>query len=484
MADPLLPEHPGAVLLMVGLLPDDAGAEDVVRSAGRNGYAGVITKCRGRSLISLVNVASEAGIAVLQVADETAWTGVDAVVASVIGAAGLGAGPSRADAAADLHAAANAVASVFGGSVAIEDLDRKVLAYSSIPGQRIDALREAGILQRLVPMGPNDRREYHQIFASPTAVRFPLQGEELPRSAVAVRAGGVPLGSIWAIESEEGATEQQLQTLEESARVVSVHLLRLRHADEIGQLARGDALVSLLDNNVPSETLMARIGLAPGPARLLLLSTADPAERSQLHVVTAAAGRYLLAYSPGAVVASLPGWTCLLVPEHGAKAAEKLAVGIHAETSRAVGSEVRVAYSSAAIFPQGLAAMFAEVMEVASVAAATRYPLPVVHVSDIADQLLLKTVNDAIAERPLLANAQVDALMDYDVEHRSALAPTLLAWIEEQGDPRKAAQRLSIHSNTVRYRVRRALEVTGGEPVNADARLALWIHLRRRVRLG
>jgi hypothetical protein len=59
--------------------------------------------------------------------------------------------PSLGGTSEELFALANAVAAVIGGSVAIEDLDHRVLAYSSIPGQRIDDLRRRGILERRVP---------------------------------------------------------------------------------------------------------------------------------------------------------------------------------------------------------------------------------------------------------------------------------------------------------------------------------------------
>ncbi|MFG2826233.1 hypothetical protein ACGFWI_01925 [Streptomyces sp. NPDC048434] len=67
----------------------------------------------------------------------------------------------------ELFALANAVAAVIGGSVAIEDLDHRVLAYSSVPGQRIDELRRRGILDRRVPDEPEQRRQYREVLGAP-----------------------------------------------------------------------------------------------------------------------------------------------------------------------------------------------------------------------------------------------------------------------------------------------------------------------------
>lgn len=111
-----------------------------------------------------------------------------------------------------------------------------------------------------------------------------------------------------------------------------------------------------------------------------------------------------------------------------------------------------------------------------------RYRSGVVHMSDIADHALLRTINDVIAERPRLQSPAIELLMEHDDEHRGALAPTLLAWIEEQGDARRTGERLSMHANTVRYRVRRALELMGNPSMDPEARLVMWLRLRRHYR--
>lgn len=484
VTDAALADVAGGILHMVGVLPDDPRAADLIEQAGDLGYAAVAIKRRGRSLVEMARTAAERGIAVLEVTDDAGWSAVHAAVTSAIGAAGLRTSSSRASATDELHEVANAVAAAFGGSVSIEDLDRRVIAYSSIPGQRIDAFREAGILQRVVPSKATDRQQYQHVYNTPGVVRFPAAGDELPRSVIAIRAGEIPLGSIWAIESGLDVTQQQSQALQDAAAIASVHLLRLRHADEIGQLARGDALVSLLDSNLPTESLLARIGMSAGPARLLLAAPIDPASRTQLSTVSAAAGRYLAAYAPSAVVATVPGWTCILMPDRGDAEVERLALGVSGEATRALGSDVRVVYSSSDVYPDRLAGMYAEVVETATVAEARNLREPVLHVSDIADYILLSAIDEVIASRPRLESPQVERLLDHDAEGSGALAESLLVWLEEQGDVRSSAERLSTHPNTVRYRVRRAFEVMGHPEWDADTRLVTWIRLRQARRRG
>lgn len=481
VTDSIPPDIQGGILHMVGVLPDDPRVPDLIQAVGDLGYTAVAVKRRGRSLLALADVASGRGVAVLEVADDAGWSAVHAAVTSVIGAAGLRTSSSRASATDELHEVANAVAAAFGGSVSIEDLDRRVIAYSSLPGQRIDAYREAGILQRAVPSKDTDRQQYQQVYNAPDIVRFPAAGDELPRSVTAIRAGEIPLGTIWAIEPDEGVTDKQLQALRDGAAIASVHLLRLRHADEIGQLARGDALVSLLDSDLPTDVLLARIGVSPGPTRMLLAAPIEPGSRTQLATVSAAAGRYLAAYEPSAVVATIPGWTCVLTPDRGEAGAERLAKGVSDEAGRALGSSVRVALSSSHVYPSGLSAMFAEVMETATVAEAHGHPAATVQMADIADEILLTAIDDLVASRPNLASVPVSLLLEHDARTHGNLAETMLTWLEEQGDVRACADHLATHPNTVRYRLRRAFAVMGHPAWDADARLITWIRLRHAL---
>jgi hypothetical protein len=94
-----------------------------------------------------------------------------------------------------------------------------VLAYSSIPGQRIDRLRSQGILDRRVPPGPDDLQLYRRVLSSDAVVRFPQIGDDLPRAAVALRAGTLPLGTLWAIEGEAELSPQAERALLDGAQL-------------------------------------------------------------------------------------------------------------------------------------------------------------------------------------------------------------------------------------------------------------------------
>ncbi|GAA3206027.1 helix-turn-helix domain-containing protein [Nonomuraea roseoviolacea] len=76
----------------------------------------------------------------------------------------------------------------------------------------------------------------------------------------------------------------------------------------------------------------------------------------------------------------------------------------------------------------------------------------------------------------------------HDVEHGTLYAPTILAYLDANSDVAAASLRLSVHPNTVRYRLARAQEIFGFDLSDPDERLVLWLWLWLwlwlRLRLG
>ena len=144
--DPLPEDAAGTALLLVGLAADDPRTLEALGLAARHGCRVAVVKSRGRDTSALAAEAQALGTAVLVAADEAAWRQVDTLISSVFAAEETGAGSGEGSgegsgSGEELFALANAIAGVTGGSVAIEDLEQRVLAYSSVPGQHLDGLR-------------------------------------------------------------------------------------------------------------------------------------------------------------------------------------------------------------------------------------------------------------------------------------------------------------------------------------------------------
>jgi len=62
------------------------------------------------------------------------------------------------------------------------------------------------------------------------------------------------------------------------------------------------------------------------------------------------------------------------------------------------------------------------------------------------------------------------------------LAATLRVYLEEQASPRRTAQRLGVHENTVKNRVRSVREILGYAPEDRVAELLVALRLARLTR--
>ncbi|MFD0889657.1 hypothetical protein ACFQ08_34400, partial [Streptosporangium algeriense] len=185
----------GAVLLVTG-----RPSAEVLARAGEADVAVVVVKPGTSDPESLVEAAEAAGTALLAATPDLSWgqlyTLIDALLAVVAPVESLG--DARA---ADLFALANQVAVRVGGAVAIEDLAMRVLAYSTVEGQQIDDLRREGILGRRVPEHPTNAEEYAAVLRAVAAVWSYEPREYYPRLAIAIRAHGEALGTIWALRA-------------------------------------------------------------------------------------------------------------------------------------------------------------------------------------------------------------------------------------------------------------------------------------------
>ncbi|MDI5980176.1 helix-turn-helix domain-containing protein, partial [Amycolatopsis magusensis] len=75
------------------------------------------------------------------------------------------------------------------------------------------------------------------------------------------------------------------------------------------------------------------------------------------------------------------------------------------------------------------------------------------------------------------ARGPISDLARHDAAHGTSYLPTLRAWLETQGDLAQAAERLGVHPNTIRYRLRKMDEVTTLQLEVPAKRLAMIIEL-------
>jgi hypothetical protein len=471
------------LLLLPGARADEESTADVVRGAAASGYGAVALKVHGAPVAALTAVADAAGIALLGVDDELEWLHLAQLLGTVLDVAGQR-DLSGADLpVGDLFGLANAVAAATGGATAIEDVQQRVLAYSTVPGQPMDDDRREGILGRQVPDLPENDQQYRELYRTTGVVRFGATPPALPRVAIAVRAGAEPLGSIWLVDPRGDLGPDIDAPLVAAAELAALHLLRARSAEDLARHERGELVRDLLTGRLDAPAAMTRLGVDPsGPFVVLAFRprhgpvTAAPSNRL-LDLVTlhldARLGPTAATTVAGTVYAlasghRLPDVARLTALVRGllATAASSLRADVAAGVGRVVDDAQLVVES------RGDADMVLELLE------ADPTLTDVGAADELADRLALARLATTLDGDARLRSGVARAMLEHDERHATSYARLVLTWLDSLQDTGVCADRLSVHPNTVRYRLRRAQALFELDLQDRDQLLLLWLTLR------
>jgi hypothetical protein len=374
----------------------------------------------------------------------------------------------------DLFALANSIAAMVGGAVAIEDPSRRVLAYSSLPDQLIDGARQQGILGRQVPDLSRNDSIYRDMQRASGVLRVPADGDVLPRLAVAVRAGAELLGSIWVVEAAP-LPESAEKALLDAGRLAALHLLRARAGSEIERRARGELLRGLLDGRSAPDLAATRLGLsADTPVAVLGFSLPQEVASDELDADSVADLVQLqcAAVRPRSSVLVQLGTVYALVPDLPRPALRSLAATI-VERARvplagAVGATVT-----------GLHEVTRSRADVDAVLRLVS-PHAVAAVEEVLPQVVLLHLQSHLAGQPHLRLPAVERMIEHDHDQQTPYVESVLAYLSANADVPAAAESVSVHPNTFRYRLRRVRELFDINLEDPDVRLVVWLQLRTR----
>ncbi|WP_030507380.1 PucR family transcriptional regulator [Microbispora rosea] len=378
----------------------------------------------------------------------------------------------------DLFALADSLADAVGGAVTIEDPLSRVLAYSRSQ-QAGDPARLETILVRQVPERLRETFRARGVFARLAATDEPIFVEPDPshgmtgRMAVAVRAGRELLGSLW-VTCGSPLTGTRHTALANGARTVALHLLRSRASADLERQVESDLVVRLLEGTADAATVVSRLGLAARETRVVAVRTHTSEEPHAMLLLAFERATTGFGWSRPGRSALLGDTLYTVLPDAGAAAAREWVAALAAGLS----PRVRVvAGIGAAAQAAELPASRREAEECLALherdASRTEPPA----YDESWDDILLQRLRAAARAGRVPARGPVSALRRHDAVHDTHFVATLRAWLEAQGDLVAAAERLGVHANTVRNRLRRMSEVT---PLNLDdprKRLAMVITL-------
>ncbi|MDJ0338055.1 helix-turn-helix domain-containing protein [Cryobacterium sp. PH31-O1] len=475
----------GGVLLGVGLHPGNNATGAAVRTAASDGFAAIVIRSFSLGVEDLAETADECGIALLIVGQNADWREIDSLITSALRATTEESGSLSSLPGGDLFALANAIAGMTGGATTIEGFKRQILAYSTLADQPIDNDRKLGILGREVPDAPENDQQYASLYRNPAAQHFVAASAEgaIARSAVGVRAGAQLLGSVWVIDASP-RTAEILKSLDSAVDTIALHMLRARSTSDLVHEQRAELVRRLLQEGGDAHLVVGQLGLEPssqfalvafqpraaggsdevGIRRLADLVTMM-CESNEFGVACALVGRtvYALVSAPGALPAAR----------------------VHALAERIVtraGASLQVAVDAAigsTVFAAGQISRSRDDADLVLLLLANRSVAgPVASAEACRGLLNLLELFHILRRTPRLQSPLAVRVLDHDAREGTSYAVTLRTYFDCSRDSAVTAERLSMHQNTLRYRLRRASEIFNIDLLNPDDVLMLWLTLR------
>ncbi|MGH3051092.1 MAG: PucR family transcriptional regulator, partial [Gaiellaceae bacterium] len=304
------------------------------------------------------------------------------------------------------------------------------------------------------------------------------------RSAVAIRAGGQTIGSIWIVHKAVPLPDEAARALTEAARIAAPHVIQARAARDVERRIRGEMLLAILEGRASAEESASRLGLASG-ARFTVLAFSSAAadgidqfERERLVDLVSVYCEAL--HGPSGAIAIGDNVYALL---QGEKPLEKERAGrvaqeIQTQAEGRIGSKVLAAISSPVEGVRDVAAARREAEHVLEALGSDARGRTLAAIDDVRSQVVLLELRELSAEHPSLLRGKLGALLEHDAERGTQYALTLRAYLDAMGDVVPAAAAISVHPNTFRYRIRRLVELFDLDLKNAEERLVLELQLR------
>jgi hypothetical protein len=482
----------GAIALAIGLSPADEHLPARLQELREAGYVALVYKSHGASDADLRHAARSIGIALFRASDSVPWD----QLTEIIDAAIVPHGECRRTLVnirpGDLFELANAVASLSGGAVAIADPEQTLLAYSTLPEQPIDDTRRKSILQLHVPHTEQNDRDYRRVHASREVVSVAPGEHSLTRTAVAIRAGSVLLGSLWLINAEDRNSADTESVLLEAANVAALHILHRRTEHDSDRARQIDLVKPLLFESDRAEFAAVQLGISADCVRIAAVAAYGHAGNAP---DTLQASLLLFDTVQTACAVWLPTAVCGL--------ADHIVYIVLPQTSTSSNSFqraaiLRIAHHTRRLLSRPILAGFGRTTPIATVDQSRLDSEAVLAVllrdvevgrvridSDdvVADQqslgprLRLRQIVTELRAAGLLPGDYAAKIAEHDSRQKSFYEETIRTYLDCHANAIETAKGLGLHPNTVRYRLSRIERLFGLRLDDPESRLLVWLEL-------
>jgi DNA-binding PucR family transcriptional regulator len=488
---------PSAVVLGIGVHETTEICQVLASLGELNAAALIVRSPVDQSDARLLRAARESGVVLIALTEAADWLQLADVLRTVVAqddvgdemTSTLGGVP-----AGDLFALANAIAALIDAPITIEDRSYRVLAFSGRQSEA-DAARVQTILERQVPEVYIREDEGRGVFQALYKTEGPLYVEaskvsdnEVPRVAIAVRAGDEILGSIWAAVRSPLSVERS-DALVDAAKLVALHLLRRRAGADVDHRLRADLVATALEGGPESAHAVGRLGLLGKSVNVVAMAILDDgtehADLSRLasarQRMTDAFAMHLSAVVPRSATALLGDVTYGLIPLTGdpvrsEERVKRIATDFLSRTGSRVPAVVGI--GSAVNNPRNLDESRTQADRALRVLRTRAEPGRVASMAEVHIDALVLELHDLSVARHDPITGPLSLILDYDERRGGSLLETLNYWLDAFGDVHAAAAAAGVHHNTFRYRLKRLREIGGINLDNPDERFAMMLQMR------
>ena len=486
---------PGAVALAIGMPIRGSNLVKQFESLTDSGYIAVVYKSHGAPDHEFRDAARGAGIALFRASDSVPWDQLAEFFHAAITPQGQSHRSLVDIRPGDLFELANTVASLVGGAIAIADPDQTVLAYSTLPEQPIDETRRKSILQLHVPHSPQNDRDYRRVHAAHDVVTVSPNENSLTRSAVAIRAGSVVLGSLWLIDVEAPNSDNTNRVLVEAANIAALHLLHRRNNHDAGRTRQIELVKPLLFEPDRAELAAVQLGISADTVRVVALAASGPAENAPellqssmllFDTVRAACAVWL----PTAVCGTSDNIVYIVLPnsETSSQSFQREAV-------------LRIAHHARRLISRPVLAGFGSITPIVttaqsrldseSVLAMLLRDMEEGRVRDDSDEIVAdqETLGPRLQLRQLVTALKATnhlpgdfatRIAAHDSRRKTSFELTVRTYLDCNSNAIETAAKLGLHGNTVRYRLSRIEPLFGVRLEDPETRLLVWLQLSAR----
>jgi len=475
---------PTDLVLGVGLVR--AQVEHLLDLAGICGAAGVVCRQSTAAREPLQARAHQVGVALLALGPAVGWASLTSHIRSLISTSGSQFDSDHgASARHDLVWVANTLSVAMDGSVLIFNPQQDLLAASRL-GRDVDDIRHQAVLAQ---HGPSEYRKrlhelgvYNELWQGDQVVEV----EQIPelgagrRQAIAVRAGEEILGSIWVAEGARPLASDSRAILKKAAHIVSQHLVSRRAQAEPDRQFAEELTRRIITGEADVAAAATWLEIDPSrPCRVIAIAVPEESHGEARRL----ADLLLLYYSPyrHRVLPVVSRGRIYLVTwdTDSASLDTKAAKDTVTRVAQALRLDIRAVIGPAVQTLEQVGASREEADRGLRVLDRRAVSGTVVHdVDDLLPSVQLLHLAEMVSALTGAGRGAVPRLKAYDSEHGTALADTLAGWFDAFGDVGVAGKSLHVHPNTVRYRIRKAVAVSGIDLDDPDTRLMAAVLLR------